>query len=397
MLLDLSRAVTSSLDLQEVLDASLAALRQLVDFGGGSIQLVRDGALMAMALDPPGPPEAYEVRIPLGSGVSGTIAKTGEPCYIPDITLDDRVFPGGPPAAITTGVRTYFGLPLILHGEPIGVVQVDSLEVDALSAEDRELVMAFMPTIAAAVQNAELFAHEQATLLRLRELQRARDDFLSVISHELRTPLTIIVGLAETLGALVDRLDPVEVASCAERILHSGRHLQSMIEEVLELAALGSDPAAGPPARVVVADLLAHLTRETEETYPERPVVVAIEPQAGVVLTDGPRLLQLLHILVGNACKYSPPGSPVEIAACVHPGGVRLTVTDHGAGIEPGALELVFEPFYQAQPATTRTSGGLGLGLSIVRHVCTLIGATVDVESTVGQGTSFHIIVAGFG
>src|SRR5690242_1678437 len=100
LLLDLSREVTGTLDLQEVLDRSFAALRQLMTFDGGAIQLIEDGALVAAAAEPELSEEARQVRIPVGSGVSGTIAQTGEPIYIPDVTVDERVHPEGRKAGL---------------------------------------------------------------------------------------------------------------------------------------------------------------------------------------------------------------------------------------------------------------------------------------------------------
>jgi len=166
MLLDLSREVTGTVDLQEVLDRSFAALRRLMTFDGGAIQLVADGALVAAAAEPALSEEARQVRIPVGQGVSGQIAATGEPIYIPDIGIDERVHPEGRRAGLSRGVRSYFGVPLIMGGAPIGVIQVDSHVVDAFDEETRETVLAFVPTIAAAVIQARTFAAHRDALSR---------------------------------------------------------------------------------------------------------------------------------------------------------------------------------------------------------------------------------------
>ena len=166
LLVDLSRSVTGTVDLQEVLDRSFAALRRLMDFDGGAIQLVDDGALVAAAAEPELSPEARLVRIPVGQGVSGGIAASGEPVYIPDITVDERVHPEGRKAGLSGGVRSYFGAPLIMGGAPIGVVQVDDRRIDAFDEETRTTVLAFVPTIAAAVIQARAFEHERDALSR---------------------------------------------------------------------------------------------------------------------------------------------------------------------------------------------------------------------------------------
>src|SRR5437773_9399586 len=109
-LLELTRDITSSLDLGEVLAMSLAGMRRLVSFAGGSIQLVHGDALALAAADPPAPPEAYELRVPIGHGVGGQIVAHGEPIYIPDIFRDPRVPPPGR-RALSPGIRSYFGVP----------------------------------------------------------------------------------------------------------------------------------------------------------------------------------------------------------------------------------------------------------------------------------------------
>ena len=165
LLVRLAAEVTSTLDLQEVLDKAFIALRQLVRFDGGAIQLVDDGHLMAVATDPPATAEAMTVRIPLGQGVSGRIAADGEPIYIADIATDERVHPEGRKRGLSPGgVRSYFGAPLILRGAPIGVVQIDSKQVDAFAGADRARMLAFLPTIASAVQNAQLHLREREAM-----------------------------------------------------------------------------------------------------------------------------------------------------------------------------------------------------------------------------------------
>ncbi|TML76732.1 MAG: GAF domain-containing protein, partial [Actinobacteria bacterium] len=141
LLLELSRAVTSSLDLQQVLETSFRALRRLVSFGGGSIQLIDDGALVPVATEPPMTDEAKRVRIPVGKGISGTIAATAESIYIPDILSDPRVPPPTARKGVSPDVRSYFGVPLIMHGEPVGVLQIDSAELDAFPPDARARLM----------------------------------------------------------------------------------------------------------------------------------------------------------------------------------------------------------------------------------------------------------------
>ncbi|HVF20443.1 MAG TPA: EAL domain-containing protein [Mycobacteriales bacterium] len=161
LLLDLARDVTGCLDLPTVLERTFSALRQITHFTGGSVQLVDDhGELGIAAADPPATTEAMAARIPLGQGVGGTIAMTGEPRYIADITGDRAVTSARRRRSTSVGVRSYYGVPLICAGGIIGVLQVDSVEADAWTEEDRLLVLAFAPIVAAAVDNARRFERQ---------------------------------------------------------------------------------------------------------------------------------------------------------------------------------------------------------------------------------------------
>jgi diguanylate cyclase (GGDEF)-like protein/PAS domain S-box-containing protein len=171
LMLDLARDITGRLDLATVLDRTFAALRHLVDFTGGSVQLIDDADhLRLAATDPPATPEAMAARIPLGQGVGGVIALTGEPRYLPDITADAAVTPDRRKRSSSSGLRSWFGVPLIADGRIIGLLQIDSVNVDAWDDADRLVVMAFTPIVAAAVQNARLGIREPFHLRRVADV-----------------------------------------------------------------------------------------------------------------------------------------------------------------------------------------------------------------------------------
>lgn len=389
LLLELSREVTANLDLPEVLDASLNALRRLLDFGGGAIQLIDGDALVAAATDPPATPEAMTVRIPVGQGVSGTIAATGEPCYIPDITVDVRVHPEGRAKGVSGGVRAYFGVPLILHGQPIGVVQFDSPRVDAFDEQDRAMVLSFVPTIAAAVQNAQLFEREAAMLSHLRDLQRMRSDFLAMVSHELRTPLTTISGMAQTLASHVAVMTPDVVARFADRIVVNSHRLELLIDDLLDLSQLEAGRL-----RVICkpTDLGAVIEDGLQEAALDpHPVERQIEPNLPMVHADERRVRQILGNLLSNAAKYSPPAAPIRVTVSRAGDDVLLEVADRGEGVPPHLHDRIFEPFFQAEPAATRSVGGLGVGLHLVRELCEVMGATVSLDTAPGHGSRFRV------
>jgi GAF domain-containing protein len=160
LLLDCARDVSACLDLDSVLERSFHALRKVVDFDGGSIQLVEGSVVRLAATDPPAPPEALNATFPVGKGISGTIAATGEPRYLPDITIVASVQANASRNTTSGGVRSYYGVPLLAEGRVIGVLQVDSTTVDAFDEQDRLLVLSFASVVSSAVQTARLFAME---------------------------------------------------------------------------------------------------------------------------------------------------------------------------------------------------------------------------------------------
>lgn len=169
LLVDGAREVTGRLDLDSVLEHAFVALGRAVDFTGGSIQLVEDGAVRLAAALPPPTPEALAARLPLGQGVSGTIAVTGQPRYLPDIAIASTVTANRRKKNSSTGVRSWYGVPLIAEGRPIGVLQIDSTEVDAFGEQDRLAVLSFAPVVALAVQCARRSAADLEALQKLQD------------------------------------------------------------------------------------------------------------------------------------------------------------------------------------------------------------------------------------
>lgn len=394
LLLELAARITGTLDLQEVLDASLLAMRRLVDFGGGAIQLIDDGALVAAATDPPMAPEARTVRIPVGQGVSGTIAATGEPIYISDIAVDERVHPDGRKAGVSNGVRSYFGVPLISAGRPIGVLQIDGPHIDQFDARIRALVLSFTPTIAAAVQNARLVENERLARQRLEELEALKIDFVSVVSHELRTPLTMLLGFSDTLAGRAHELSQDQVADYAGRAAAAGRRLESLINDLLYASRLEKGFLDDKVESVDVQGLIEGLLGK-EGRLPTN-LVVDIEAGLPPVAANGDHLRQVLSHLLDNAAKFSGPDQPIELACRLGPEpsgrpAVHLEVSDRGRGIDAQAHDAVFDLFFQAEGHSQRTAGGLGIGLYVVKRLCDSMGVEVAVAERDGGGTSFTL------
>ena len=229
---------------------------------------------------------------------------------------------------------------------------------------------------------------------RLRQLEKARRDFVANVSHELKTPITSIKGFVETLmegGALSDPEN-------AEKFLHIiGRQadrLGAIIEDLLSLSRIEQEAEQGKIH--LVGSRIKGILNAAVQVCSTR--AEAKEITAGLSCPDdlrarvnAPLLEQALVNLIDNAVKYSEPGSSVQVEATQHEGQVVIMVTDRGAGIPKEHLPRLFERFYRVDASRSRKMGGTGLGLAIVKHIAQAHGGKVDVASTPGQGSTFSI------
>ena len=392
LILDLAREVTAQRDLPELLATTFTALRTLLDFGGGSIALVDDdGWISFAATDPPATPEALRMRIRVGEGVSGRIAETGEPVYIGDIHTDPNVTEERRAKSVSAGVIAYFGVPLITEGRVIGILQIDSPVPDAWNEEDRVLLLSFTPIVAAAVQNARIYAREQAALARLRDLDQRHRDFVAMVSHELRTPLTAVLGYAETILGHHEQLGPDGVLKLVGRTQGAAERLAGLVEELLDLSVIQRGELRLQLGPVALPDLL---TEAVSHFVPdERVVRVDVADGIPELVSDAARLTQVMGNLLVNAAKFSPDDQPIEVSAGPVGEVVEIAVRDHGNGVPEEHRERIFDRFVQLERASTRRKGGFGLGLYIVRQVCTALGATVEVSGEPGEGATFTVRV----
>ena len=244
---------------------------------------------------------------------------------------------------------------------------------------------------------AERTADLRAANVALAHADRAKDEFLATMSHELRTPLNAVLGIAEALevGVYGELGEPARVA--LGRIGESGRHLLDLLAGILDL----TNVAAGELSLALVPTGVDEVCRAAlgaveEEARAKRHAISFSTPPRGLLVrADAQRLTQILVHLLRNAVKFTPAGGTVGLAAAADPGGgsVRFTVWDTGVGVAPADHARMFEPFVQLDGRLSRGHGGAGIGLTLVRRLVELHGGTVSVESEVGRGSRFHVLL----
>jgi protein-histidine pros-kinase len=242
-------------------------------------------------------------------------------------------------------------------------------------------------------RNIELALHEKN--FALQKMVEARDLFLANMSHELRTPLNGIIGFAEFLAD--EKPGPVspKQKEYLEDILHSGKHLLHVINDVLDLAKVEAGKMELTPETFSIRKAIDDVYAALELTAQKKRLQIAVhlDPDFDEVTIDRNRFKQVLYNLFSNAVKFTDEGGSVEVkTAKIDENQFRLTVSDTGIGIKPENLKRLFKEFEQIDPGRRRGQG-TGLGLALTRRIVELQSGTIDVESEFGKGTKFTIVL----
>ena len=237
-----------------------------------------------------------------------------------------------------------------------------------------------------------LLAREQDARREAEEANRLKDEFLATLSHELRTPLNVIAGRAQMLGNAAH--DPVKVKQMAATISHNSGLLRQLVEDLLDVSRIAAGAVQLKWQPVDLPNLLEIVVSGIQPGAEAKSIRfrTPAEPRIPHVMGDPMRLQQVLWNLVTNAVKFTPAGGEVRLDLRHDGTHVVMTVADTGQGIEPAFLPHVFDMFRQGESAISRTQGGLGLGLSIVRRLVELHGGRVSAASAgVGRGATFTV------
>ncbi len=296
-------------------------------------------------------------------------------------------------------IRSYAAAPIVVRGELIGFLNVDSATPEFFVQACLEPLHAFAGHAAAAIENARLFgeAHRRAeelaiALARQEELDHLKDQLIQNVSHELRSPLALIRGYAEMLNdGELGELHPMQQNPVAV-IARRARMLGDMVRDItLVLEAEANHPELGPVpldglARTAVQDFQV-IARQAGLTL-EAEIALHLPPVNGSHIY----LRRVLDNLLSNAVKFTPARGTITVRVRQEGEQVALEVSDTGIGIPDDQLERIFERFYQVNGSTRRQYGGVGLGLALVEEIVRVCGGRVTVQSQVGEGSTFTIL-----
>jgi GAF domain-containing protein len=394
---EVGQAVSSTLDLQTVLSTIVRHAVQLSRTDGGVIYEYDEAAeefhLRASHLMEAEVVEALQATpVRPGQGATGRAATMRAPVQLPDI-LNEQEFSGSKvrPIFVRLGYRSVLAVPLLREGRIMGALTVWRKQAGSFSSEVVQLLQTFATQSALAIQNARLFREIEEKSRQIEAANRHKSEFLANMSHELRTPLNAIIGFSEVLGERMFGELNEKQAEYTEDILSSGRHLLSLINEILDLSKVEAGrielelatfdlPLAIDNARTFVRERAAKHGINLDVTVDER---------LGDFVGDERKIKQILLNLLSNAVKFTPEGGRIGIKARQAGGSVEISVSDTGIGIAPEDQGKIFEEFRQVGGDYAHKREGTGLGLTLAKKFVELHGGRIWVESEVGKGSTF--------
>lgn len=260
---------------------------------------------------------------------------------------------------------------------------------DGGDAHRADVLATFVAHASTALTNVELHTDLRRSLEEEQALSRRKDEFVANVSHEFRTPLSSIAGAVETLKHRNDQLSPIDRDALFDVALSNSRRLRALIDDLLIVAEGDRLERRHGHEPVDIPALLEGIERQFRR-WVDGTLHVGTELADRWVVTDGDKLRRVLVHLVDNARKYAP-GTVVELAATQHPSELRFTVTDRGPGIAQEDRHRIFEPFVQLDGSSTRSRGGLGLGLHLCRELASTLGGSLAIDAAPGGGSRFTL------
>jgi signal transduction histidine kinase len=390
---EVSQAVNSTLDLENVLTTIVAMAVQLSGTEAGAIyvfdDLQKEFRLRAThGMDQSMISELSEQQISLDNPYVASAIRQRGSVQLPDIRLE----PSTPihDIILRAGYRALLAIPLLRPGEIVGLLVVRRREPGWFPKGTTNLLQTFAAQSVLAIQNARLFSEIGEKSRQLEIESKHKSQFLANMSHELRTPLNAILGYTELILDHVYGEAPERMRQVLGRVQTNGRHLLGLINDVLDLAKI--------EAGQFTLALVSYSMKEVVDS-----VIYAVEPLAvekklafhAEVPThlpagygDDRRIAQVLLNLVGNAIKFTDAGE-VAIKASAESGSFTVAVCDSGPGISAADQARIFDEFQQADSSSTKRKAGTGLGLSIAKRIIEMHRGRIWVESAPGQGSTF--------
>jgi signal transduction histidine kinase len=352
-----------------------------------------DGLLRIGAYQGPGREElerVFPLAVDRNSG-SGLSIVERRVIHYPDAQRGSDVPEATRRGCAATGIRSVVFAPMLWEGRGVGAIFVGRDFTGPFSDKEIALLKTFADQAAIAIQNARLFREIQEKSAQLEIANQHKSDFLANMSHELRTPLNAIIGFSEVLMERIFGELNEKQADYLKDIHESGRHLLSLINDILDLSKIEAGRMELELSTFHMPTALSNALTLVRERAQRHGIALSLEvdPRLGEFQADERKFKQILLNLLSNAVKFTPDGGRVAVSARVDTGRVEIAVSDTGIGIAPEDQAAVFEEFKQVGRDYTRKSEGTGLGLALTKRFVELHGGEIRVQSAPGKGSTF--------
>jgi signal transduction histidine kinase len=329
--------------------------------------------------------------------------ETGTGCAILDQKVvqfaDVREGAAVPPQVIkgaqVLGFKSIVFAPMMFEGRGIGAIWVARKLAGAFSEKHISLLKTFADQAVIAIQNARLFREIQEKSAQLEVANKHKSEFLANMSHELRTPLNAIIGFSEVLiDKMFGELNAKQ-ADYMKDIHESGRHLLSLINDILDLSKIEAGRMDLEISSFDLPSALSNAMTLVRERAQRHGIELSlkVDKRLGAFQADERKFKQIVVNLLSNAVKFTPDGGRVDVSAKKFDGKIEVAVRDTGIGIAPEDHAAVFEEFKQVGRDYTKKAEGTGLGLALTRRFVELHGGEVKLESAPGKGSTFTVLL----
>jgi signal transduction histidine kinase len=405
LLYDIAVSAASTLELDTILQSVVKTLQfRVLEKSSVNVWLLdtTENALRLRAHASDTDHADADASLPLNGNLCSEVVQTGQPVLISDAQQMNQV------AEQAGDVRSVLCVPLSLGQRVIGVLQALSPQEGAFSNHDLRLLRTMAGSLAIAIENVRLFnelKRSQGALVmrnqalerandRLQELDRLKSAFIASVSHELRTPLNSIIGFSEVMmDGLAGDIKPV-AREYLGYIHDSGKHLLDLINDILDLSKIQAGRMTLNLDQVDVMAVVEEVRATLAPTISKKQQTFSVEQSEPIpeIIADRLRLKQVFMNLIGNACKFTQPNGEITVhAALATPATLRIDVADNGPGISLEDQAMIFEEFRQAR--TIRPGEGTGMGLAISRRLVELHSGRIWVESELGAGANFTVLL----
>jgi len=400
--LQVSTWLTESLELDELLPALIKSAIELVPSAdAGSLLLYdeKENKLLIRAAYNYGS-EVVGLKLSIDRGIAGWVFQNRQATIVNDFSTDYRThfFPG---QDVIAPIKSMIDAPLCVKDKVIGVISFDNLsKTFAFTEEDLRIVRFFANNAAIAIERSRLYENlkqqnQQLQILyqKSQEAVKLRNDFLNCATHELRTPLCAIIGFAELLLNTPTQNMSNKHRQWLEVIYQSSQDMLNLINGILDLSALLANRMPLHPQSFHLKHLVEELIQPTKRWIKDKPIDInyIIDINLPGLYLDQSRVSQVLLGLLSNAAKFTKVGNITIEAKVINSERFFISVSDTGIGIKAEHIDLIFEDFGRVDNSTTRDNNGLGIGLSITKRLCQMMGGSISVESTYDVGSTFTI------